>query len=1214
MIKRYTMAAVMCVLVFAGGVSVSQASAEEKQGEKAARRTYREGELPKLVSVVQTDKPPIIDGIMEKGEWDWAASITGLTVGIGLGNGHYFLGDMKNVAADQSTFWLSYDDKYLYVAYHCPPPASIKDSPAMVAVMLNPQDMVRISLVDPYPYGDDYWIFVHRQGVSSFTHGSATHSHTYRHPDSKLRGIDHNWKPNVVHASTMTLDGWKFELAIPWEGYAPYVKRPEPGGKLHLNFGRHWKEVMNEDHIWMLFDTGPDGTPDQLGGPPDDPHAQKGMMQPAGDVVFQGKDGVVVQLEDVGNLPRGQAKFVAKIANHSASQRKVVAGVSTDSGELKDTSELTLKPQASTQYSFEGRIADFATTKIVFTVTDAATNTPIHVTTLPVIRKTKPGIYTRRYRSHELVKFETDMGFIGAVDPATVSIALTMSRKDTGKRVFSRTFKGFTTYEPALELSTKDWTPGDYEMHFAFSAPGMKTYETTIPYEHAPLPEWWNNQYGYDDMKNDRVPYPWTNMEVADQTVKVWGRDYQFGNKLLPEQITTLDYPMLRSPMRIVVKTVDGEVLDTSVAEARTDWTKKNKTRVEGSRVVDGKGLSLKNTLWSEYDGVVWNTVAIEPNRKVKIRSMELEVPLTREFTDVINSRDYSLGETGELKPDGFTGSPTTCVWLGNGDGGIQWLCETDGRFFLEDAQKALRVEVKPEGATLRVVMIDVPTDFDALHEMQFGFIATPARPKTWRTPEHSAYRSPIPDAGGGAAWYQPGHIFVPAPDIGHAYGGGGGGDGCLYVFSSHINTRTDASGTDDFKHFGDEWLANSAERAAGPEAIVGVTSASKSLRDWFVWRYWRFQQKYGYGGLYYDGAAEVPSRNRYAFSDYVKRDGATAYTIPILGTRDIQKRLYNVTLSNPYVAARDMWIGEHQSGEPNMAYMGFSTHNWNGENFNAIINEKQQTYRGVVDPAMFRAELMGHNFGWPVRFLGQSRIRPEWIEAHGGAEAVYDQLTGLVLLHDTAIPYHMPCCMLPGVRGETAKRLDDAIEKHRYFHWAFQFTPYWHQDIVSLPDENMHASFYISDPSELRVFSAHHNPGISDIDSYFDKHLPGHIKSNNRSAFVRTAGTLTMDALPPKKAIMIVYNNTEWEGKMRLKPDWKKLGFDSPEGLKVENAVHSRGFRVEKTTNEKGQEIEKGVFFERPEEYAKIENGELVFPMTKWDYRMIVIEKETSR
>jgi hypothetical protein len=93
-------------------------------------------------------------------------------------------------------------------------------------------------------------------------------------------------------------------------------------------------------------------------------------------------------------------------------------------------------------------------------------------------------------------------------------------------------------------------------------------------------------------------------------------------------------------------------------------------------------------------------------------------------------------------------------------------------------------------------------------------------------------------------------------------------------------------------------------------------------------------------------------------------------------------------------------------------------------------------------------------------------------------------------------------------------------------------------------------------------------------------------------------------------KAILIVYNNSDWEGVMRLAVDWEKLGLGAPETLTAENAVHRTGFRVEKVTNEKGKETEKGVFFDKPEEYAKIEDGRLVFPMTKFNYRMIVLEK----
>jgi hypothetical protein len=534
-------------------------------------------------------------------------------------------------------------------------------------------------------------------------------------------------------------------------------------------------------------------------------------------------------------------------------------------------------------------------------------------------------------------------------------------------------------------------------------------------------------------------------------------------------------------------------------------------------------------------------------------------------------------------------------------------LCESDGPFFVRDQRAVLRVERTPEGATLRVTLIDTPTEFTAPHAIPFGLIATPVRPKTWRTPEHLTYRGHPTDHGGGAAGYPAGHECVPAADTGqgpHEYS-------CLYVFASVINPRVDAAGTDDFRYFGDEWLKNAKIRLA-PGEWAHTTQASRSFRDWFVWRYWRYQQKYGFGGLYYDGSAEIESSNPYAAPPYRKRDGSTAAVIPLLATRDLYQRLYHIVLSNPNIAARDTWVGLHHSGLPNMAYLGFGTHSWDGENFNSIINAQQPTYRGVVDPALFRAQLMGHNFGWPVMFLGQGRIKRPWVEAHGGAEGVYDQFTGLVLLHDAMLPKHEPCCIVHDGSeiSRVGDRLHEAINRHLFYHWAFQFVPYWKQTIVTLPQEEMYASWYIAQPSRLQPVVNPWNTDAQALDGYFDPHLPQDIKVSNRRTFVGTTGAMTMQGLPPHKAVLIVYNNSAWEGEMRLKPDWAKLGFASPDGLVVENAVHSTGFRLEQVKDTDGKEVEKAAFINRPEEYAKIENGELVFPMTAWNYRMIVIEQ----
>ena len=259
------------------------------------------------------------------------------------------------------------------------------------------------------------------------------------------------------------------------------------------------------------------------------------------------------------------------------------------------------------------------------------------------------------------------------------------------------------------------------------------------------------------------MPYPWTAMKAANDAIYATGREYHFDGKLLPSQIVTQDRPMLRVPVRLVVKTAAGETLDTAAAKASARWTKATDLRVEAERVVDGPGFTIRNQIWSEYDGLVWCRMTLEPHAKATVSAMDVEFPLTPEFTDVINTYDYSQRQTGKLPQEGFV-SENRPIWLGNGDGGIQWFCETDGWFFLKDNKKMMNVERHPEGVTMRVAMIDVPTAFDKPHTIEFGFIATPVRPcayRTWQDPQQWGF------VGGPGPWYPQGQEFLRRRTIG---------------------------------------------------------------------------------------------------------------------------------------------------------------------------------------------------------------------------------------------------------------------------------------------------------------------------------------------------------------------------------------------------------------------------------------------------------------
>ncbi|MCM8762183.1 MAG: DUF6067 family protein, partial [Candidatus Omnitrophica bacterium] len=977
---------------------------------------YSRGELKKMISVVKAEEPPSIDGVLEEGEWNRATVITGLIRTKTNIQQWGVTSGIDNIAGDRSFFYITYDDENLYIAHHSPPPARLGNVPAVVAVMLkktqathdaniNWDDSIYISIVDPvYPGGDKYVIQINSAGTTFeciWYNNYVWEEDILKRKLGKFPGITLSWDPHVKSASNLTLDGWVIETAIPWAELGPSIQRPVSGKVMYMNFGRIWKEVMDEGHIWAADDE----------------------MSPMGEVVFAGDKGIIIQLKDTGDIPKGVVSFNADIINTFSTEKKLSVDVYTEPGGQLDKKEITLSAGERRNYKFSGRLKDIIRGKIVFMITDKETGSPVHITTLPVIRPTMPDIYVRRYRSIDMMKFEMDVSFLGDVDLKKVGIKLDIKNKKTGKKVYSKRFKGIESYQPVIEISTKKWEPGEYTAHIVFSSPGRPAYKTDVDYLHPELPIWWDNRYGFEDMERDRVPYPWVPVELKEETVSVWGRRYIFDKGMFPKQITTLDHPLLRAPVRLVVKTARGEVIDTSAVDTESEWTSVKRTRIDGVRLIEGKEILLKNSIWVEYDGLLWNTLTISPKKKTVITSMELEGRLTKEGTDFINPRDYSMRTTGKLKPEGFSSEPTRAVWLGNGDGGIQWFCETDGWFFVKDTNSSLKVEVKDGTATMRIVMIDTPTEFESPHKIQFGLMATPVRPKVWLTPEHMSYRG-YP-AGKGMFWDVNNEVV---PGALNEWSG-------LYVGTAATNPSQEA-----FKLYADEWRPDATSRSSEKTGRwVPVSMASKSLRDYYAWRHWYRQHLHtrGFSGLYYDCSGAIPSANPYIGTGYKKRDGSIVPTYPYLAEREITKRLYNITLSNNEFASRDAWIGYHHSGMPIVMYMSFANESWDGENLNSRINESQQTYLGVVDTSVYRAEFMGHNFGWPVFFLGQGRLKREWVEANGGPEAVFDQISGLDLLHDGG----GVCCIMPAIGGakpqemrRVRERMAKALDKHNFY------------------------------------------------------------------------------------------------------------------------------------------------------------------------------------
>ncbi len=1164
--------------------------------ESEVKRLYRQDghwSNQPVISVPRLKNAPHIDGKLDEEEWAGAAETTGLLDA-----------ETGEIAADQSTFYLGYDEKSLYVALRGELTELARNNPASVierflrSEQTGRGEKVAADDVVEMIVSPDYWKTEdHRQPGPWSEHqllANAVGGYDARCGGPK--GIDPQWKAECQTSSSVSAGGWQFEARIPLAAFG--AAAPAPGDRWGLQLGRRWQQLKQERDQWawgwrIAADKEvaarrmePRRKDNPLPEQPDLVHRlHLGSSPPAqaalGVLRFAGAETPLVRLERLGNIRQREIDLSATVTNPAPTEQKVTVRLYTDTDALRYEETLSLPAGGRKAIARRQPIADFATSRLTFEVADAA-GSIIHRTAAPVYLQQSFGVRLAQRPDYDQFLLDLDLGTLAAVPAAELRVDVQVASA-AGAVAYAEKDRRVGSHVARLEYSTKGVACGDYALAVAIRRGETVLAREKLDFTKHPKAPWYGNRYGREDMDMDVVPYPWTDMKVDKETVHVWGREYRFGKGPFPEQITALAAPMLRAPMRAVLKTAGGAVLDSAALEARREWTKTSRTRVEGSRTVADGQLALTHAFWAEYDGLLWSTLTATPQGKATVASLEIEVPLDPTFTDVIKAS----GAVGALKPEGYR-QVLGPVWLGNGDGGIQWL-PGEATLHVRDG-KPVRVEVAPEGATLRIVLVDQPTELDGPYVVQFGLIATPVRPKLTRT----AFFRPRSTRGGGP-FYPKGLEAMPAADPGVDYYSGGSKAGNLYVWTADVCTAVDASGTEDFSRYGAEWMSDPFQRPRrGWETeVVSPTTSSDSFRDYFVWRYWRYQQKYGYTGHYCDNPG----------------GGST------LEVRDLLRRLYNVTSSNPHFAAREANIGLASNGGFNMGFGAFFTYQWDGEHLNSVINSKQPTYRGLIDPAAFRAEYMGYNWGWPVMFLGQARINPAWVAGAGGPEAVIDQFQGLELLHDC----HPSGWHFPGPMDEVCKRAQDAYAKLDLSHWIYQFTPYWKQDIVALPDKNMHVSFYIARPSKLAATDPNDHMGYpwgnraATFMHYFEpslpkfEYLPPYIRSEN---FCDTEAARKQFPNLRDRAVMVVYNNTAWEGEMRLKPDWQRLGLGPPETLKVENAVHRTGFRLEKQKDKDGKEVEKAAFFERPEESARIDRGEVVFPMTRWNYRMIVLER----
>ncbi|MBI4024518.1 MAG: hypothetical protein HY360_06020 [Verrucomicrobia bacterium] len=1143
--------------------------------------------LPKRATVPFASQPPKIDGIFNAGEWDHAAKICGFVDETAGDSYVYWVGTGKPWDV-KDAIRLMYDDKNLYFAYHCPPPDKVKGNEPIIAAMLkntktgfdtdvDADDVLFIDIHKPYPAGDMYHLIVNGMNTHyEFSDGGSA-------PGSVEKGRDLQFNPKWITASTLTLDGWKLEGAIPFADLK--MQSPKPGDTLHINFMRYWRTILSGVASWAHG---------VRHGPNDELY-----FVPAGEIQFGAPDAVAFQLAQIGNLAQGNLDFQGRLINPGAKPARVRVEMTSNTDEVKNAKEIEVPAQGAAPYEFKARVTKPETGDVTLRITDLANNALIFASGHPLFRPDHPNIYLRKYPSWKLVKFETDFDALSQTPAKEIAAELEVApaaagddrrksdaKDDGGHRpplqpITKQKAGGFEFYSHTFEFATSNAPPGRYEARIKFTQKGKPLDTASLKFDVKDLPVWNNNTIGNDDPQ--RPPYPFTRMELrGNNEVCVWGRIYRWGESLLPAQIevnpdhanpmekTPGGRPLLRGAMRLVGQ-ADEAQFSTDQLKAAGEWTDQSGVRIAGRRKVTVGNLAITADVETEYDGFTWVKLTLAPVQgQVELRSLAFEEPFTPEFSDVVNTGEYSLIGTGKFPDQPFLKSAVLPIWIGNGDGGLQTFLETLETWHVKDLQTTMQLQPGKEGGTLRYNLVDKPLVLTKPRVIEFGWNATPTRLKEWRTfreqtrGHRTAYFAwyPGPEWNVGDLGWAKGYYNGPCMTARYDYGSWERGQ-------PYMNTDAIPVNDPDAQEFGDEWLTNPDDRwrdqIGNVGAMINVTYASKTYRDWILHKMNELFQRAPFGGWYYDVVQARASANPYAGAGILREDGTRAAKSTLRALREVTKRLYTLC-RHTYPDGAAMI---HDSGMPNMAYMAFCEVFFDGENLNSSINAQQPTYRGVLTPERFRAEYMGHNFGPQLWWLGQNRITKETAEKFG-PENLVDHMTGLMLLHDAPVIFAGGFGL--GGCNEAQLRNDEAVRRYELYGCGYRFLPYWRGQAVTGLKDRQFVSWYIRQPLNIP------------------------------SGYWRLWTREETDAALPHRAIGVFCNESDWKGEMTVKVDIKRLGFKDGAKIRAVNAVHSTGFRMNG---------DKAEYPPRPDETATLKDDDLRFPMTEWNYRMIVLEEE---
>ena len=951
------------------------------------------------MAVPKTKHPPVLDGKLSPGEWNTAAACTGFVKAFDGG-----------LAKIQSTTWVTFDDRYLYVAFHnyrgeqlsilSTKGRRIDDE----KIVYDPSNEIWISppttpattyqtLLNVYPAVLDVkmipslgysakswsgkWEIAASQDAESWTVEARAPIRSFG-VDAIADGA--TWR--ALFATDILADGDKFRAWAPGGPFADITRH----GFLHFT---------NSGPAFQLLDI-------------DSLFTGKPALSMAVAGAAQAKSAVRVTARFGAEIAAGAGDVVAsKTVSPAAGATEAFVLSAELGGRTSGYCEITAKSGETVLYH---QVFPFSVNGFVRRPPATAKSTPydqafgLEASYAPLSKK----LLVKIDRYYMPQRTAVAGGQAQLLDPKTKAVV--------AGRAIAGFFEDYSEF--AMDLhdlrvpieSEADWervhpqkgsaVPGaQYELKVMLAGKdGKELSAASMPvqllgYQFA----WSPNEIGI----SKQAISPWTRVQTSGNTVSLWNKRYNLNGAGLAEKIVNDGAPQLAGPMKLeaVVNGRSVELQGQGTPAGPSD------AAAEFTSAAQGGGIRIQVRTRVEFDGFVWNTMTVEPTTaNVGRLSLVVDMPEQEAPYFVTTSGGWSAyhGKTPdrwdsrESSLTNMVGNFVPYIFFTDSERGFCWFADNEKGWRLDPSLPTQEVRRHDGLVTLRVNFINKSGPIEHAMTVKYGWMVTPQKPqpKGWRGyliafekyfPQATAvfwndadwdvtwpyYSSPFPKN------YEKSKAILAAAAK-------NGVVGCVGNIAHAIARYTDYRGR-PFYALASEWGVTPGDSTNGDVA------RSRGPNDFQLFHFDRWSKLSGLGCLYFDENYLAEDRNYLTGGAYLLPNERVQPGYNYLELREYNKRLRYMFHDNGKPGP-NLW--EHTTG-------GHAVYAWmpdvSMEAENVEPSELAHDYMEALPASRLRSIGMGRNLGSAPFIMDQA-------ERHWQGEvssALAHQLVGWVLAHD---------------------------------------------------------------------------------------------------------------------------------------------------------------------------------------------------------------------